>query len=1447
MEVVVVVQLKEIDEQFVELRYRVVGSVEYKSRNLPSAEIAELHDLIDSPLETLRERDFDSDRYNLPKLGRQLFDWLDGSQRWLSESIDRHSQGLIIAIDAQARLGGLPWEILSDDKGFLVTRSIVPIRVVGGFAGGEIVNRIADRELRALFMATDPIDVYPKLNFEREERAILQATRELPMELRVEESGCLEELKGFWGRFRGKFDVFHLNGHADIKNGVPYFITEDLEGRRVESRLEDLVEVFKLHYPPLTFLSGCRTGESTDRGATSSLAANLVAMGAPAVLGWGRPVGDDNAIDAAMLLYKALAQGKTLAEALALTYGGLIRQNVPDWCLLRLYARFGAWDALVFSPGDGMWAPFEEASTDFLDAQGLVKVAGRDGFVGRRRYLQRGLRALKPSSSNLGIWLHGIGGVGKSTIAARLLDRLQASYERLVIVGVFDEDRLKNLLSRQCMNPTGHQILQGDLPLAQKLARFLKHGLNEPSQRFIFVLDDFEQNLEPNGAGEQVLKAAVVHPLMALLEGMSLSKLPHRVMITCRYTVRLEPKYQRRIQQFPVQRMDKADEEKLFDRLESFAPRSGVDADVRSQARAIADGYPRLLEWLDRVLADPSIDPGAILTAMKDKQAEFLENILAAKLLEQQQRGLQKMLERGTLFDLPVPLGVLKSICGEFEAELERHVARSLALGLLETGLTDGLVRVPKVLNLTLKQKDKQKLAALAVGALYDVWIETAPTPTEEQQVEIHRLAMLGGDGKIAVEMAQILSNSWINVGRYYAALTLCADTLALQKDGTVIDNLAQIYESQGQFRQALERFQESIDIYNEINNPHGVAASLHQKSRIHRSLGEFTQALKCSEESLDIYREISLRERTIGNRKGEADSLHQQSRIHRSLGEFIQSLSLSQQSSNIYLEIGDRQGEADSLHQQSRIRRNLGEFEIALQRSQESLSIYRDIGNRKGEANSLHQQSRIHQDLGNLQQALSLSQQSIEIQRSIGYRQGEAASLQVLSIVKYSLGNLQQALHDCTRSIEIYEQIDNPHGVAASKLQKSRICRNFGDLKAALKLAKESISIDKEIGHRQGEADSIHQLSRIYHNLGKLKESLECAKQSNFISIEITYRQGIAHSLHQLSRIYQDLGNLQAALKFAQQSVEINKEISNRQGEATSLHQLSRIYQDLGNLKQALSYSNESKDIYTKIGNRQGEAASLHVMSKIHQKLGDLDQALAFSEQSIDIKIKIGNRQEIASSLDRLSKIHQNLGDLDKALKFSQDSKDIFTEIGNPKGEADSWEQMASIASQQEEPDRAREHYLKASAIRGKFGYYGGLIKTLCNLGFNDKYNPLKYFAQALWLTLRLSTNQKEAINLIQNICAIIPSGDPLKALLGATARLLCDTPSHPEFPQLTERSRKMLEDAASQQGIDTSEERETWFVANRLGDADDVLAATSELLESMVGDGWLFDRSGL
>lgn len=72
------------------------------------------------------------------------------------------------------------------------------------------------------------------------------------------------------------------------------------------------------------------------------------------------------------------------------------------------------------------------------------------------------------------------------------------------------------------------------LPLMQRLTKFLQQGLNQPEQRFVFALDDFEANLELRADGVQVLKTGAIEVLMALLKANANSKLPHRLIITCR-------------------------------------------------------------------------------------------------------------------------------------------------------------------------------------------------------------------------------------------------------------------------------------------------------------------------------------------------------------------------------------------------------------------------------------------------------------------------------------------------------------------------------------------------------------------------------------------------------------------------------------------------------------------------------------------------------------------------------------------------------------------------------------------------------------------------------------------------------------------------------------------------------------------------------------------------
>jgi tetratricopeptide (TPR) repeat protein len=418
--------------------------------------------------------------------------------------------------------------------------------------------------------------------------------------------------------------------------------------------------------------------------------------------------------------------------------------------------------------------------------------------------------------------------------------------------------------------------------------------------------------------------------------------------------------------------------------------------------------------------------------------------------------------------------------------------------------------------------------------------------------------------------------------------------------------------------------------------------------------------------------------------------------------------------------------------------------------------------------------------------------------------------------------------------------------------IDRARLLNQLGDAYASIYKNDEAeasyrsaLAIYDNFPNSLDRAKTLDGLAKLYNLQGKFAEALNLWQQALAIQQELNDRRGEAASLHESSIIYETLGDLNQALQLSQESIEIEREIGNRQGEAASLHLSSIIYQKLGDLDQALQLSHDSIEIQREIGNRQGEAASLHVLSMIYKSLGDLNQALKLSHDSIEIQREIGNRQGEAASLHQLSIIYEGLGDLNQALKLSHDSIEIQREIGNRQGEAASLAMMASIAYKQGDAAQEEDYYLQAAAIRGSIGDYGGLVITLRNLGTNDEPDAIGYLAQSLWLTLKCSTNLESAINLIVAIYNKVPSGDILESLLGATACHLCQTRSHPELEQLIEHSDKMIIHAAGQQGIETQADYDNWKSTNRLDDPDYFVPELLTRLESIVGDGWLFDKS--
>ncbi|MEH2393784.1 MAG: tetratricopeptide repeat protein, partial [Nostoc sp.] len=981
------IQLRESTQETVELRYWLPQIKHYESRRLKLVEIANFL--------KQGERDYYKLLPNLAGIGQQLFFWLDGDGRWLSRGIANcRGEGLVIAIDTDQKLAYLPWEVLHDGEDFLVKRVnpvVLPLRWIEKETEGFSVEA---RQLRVLFMATDPEDVEPKLEFEQEEARILADTRDFAVDLRVEESGCVSELGKVWSRYFNDFDVFHLTGHASIKDEAPYtpyFITETEIGERHETTAAELAEIFRFRFPKLVFLSGCRTGQAPDKGAVPSMAEALIAQGARAVLSWGRPVEDRTATAAAAHLYGKLAAGYQLAQALASTYQQLFKQKVRDWHLLRLYIQGECPGALVEVLGDVPPSAPEPAYEQFLDPDTQqVRVAKPSEFVGRRRTLQRCLKAIRTS---LGLLIHGLGGVGKSTVTARLLERM-VGYHRLVNFRQLDEDKLLKILAEQCTSERGHEILNGKLQLMQRLTKFFTEGLNTKEQRFVFVLDDFEANLELRN-GVYVLQPQVVDVLLALLKAMQNSQLPHKVIITCRYNFTLS-ELNHRLYREPLGALGGADLIKKYNRLDSFNGSWQFQPDLPERAKKAADGNPRLLEWLDKILQNSPKSPEAergvemILQKMADKEKEFREDILAQVLLKQQTPALRQILGKLLVYELPVPQAAIDPICEDI-SNWESHIQRAEILGLLEVTLTNNgerLYRVPRILSPLLEFSENPKgeeLYKQAAQILYRLWWEEE-TAKETQELEIHRLALLGKDGEIAGKIASSLAGHLQSQSRFREAIHLCQSTLEITINHSALRKIAYCEHQMGEVDRALNYYQQALNLCPAEDEAE-LASIYHCLGILKANKGNVDEAIALYNQSLEINEHI-------GNVQGKAATLNQLGIVYANKGNMDEAIALYNQSLEINEHIGNVQGKAGTLNQLGRIHANKGDVDEAIALYNQSLEINEHIGNVQGKAGTLYHLGNIYANKGNVDEAIALYNQSLEINEHIGNVQGKAGTL---------------------------------------------------------------------------------------------------------------------------------------------------------------------------------------------------------------------------------------------------------------------------------------------------------------------------------------------------------------------------------------------------------------------------------------------------------------------
>lgn len=215
---------------------------------------------------------------------------------------------------------------------------------------------------------------------------------------------------------------------------------------------------------------------------------------------------------------------------------------------------------------------------------------------------------------------------------------------------------------------------------------------------------------------------------------------------------------------------------------------------------------------------------------------------------------------------------------------------------------------------------------------------------------------------------------------------------------------LGALTTAQGDFEVAQHYLQASLDLYEELGDQYGIAASLNALAIAARDRGDYGLSQSYFERSLACWR-------LLPDRLAIARCLHNLANVVRVRGDFARAQYASKEATSLFEDLGDRSGAAWAINQQGDIERERGELADARRLYEEALARFRRNGDVWGSARSLTDLGFMDCELGSFAAAREAYREALSMFRSLGHRRGIARVFEGFACLALSRGEAARAL----------------------------------------------------------------------------------------------------------------------------------------------------------------------------------------------------------------------------------------------------------------------------------------------------------------------------------------------------------------------------------------------------------------------------------------------------
>ncbi|GHG54334.1 tetratricopeptide repeat protein [Streptomyces griseocarneus] len=1161
--------------------------------------------------------------------------------------------------------------------------------------------------------------------------------------------------------------ILHVSCHA--RPGALLLETDTGDEDPVDAA-RFLAEVLPPGRPvPLIVLAGCSTARD-EHGGRPGLARSLLEHGAPAVLAMNGAVSDDYATDLCARLYEGLARDR---ESDLLTVFSRVRRAMedaprplPEWATPVLF---------LGDPGLRLTGPDDagtdananaNADADATDRSGRPPATatvrdrvtrGPGDFIGRRRTLRR-LSRVAPR-----MLLHGIGGIGKTSLAAELARRYETAGGLVVTVSgetgaeaVLEELRRRLVAHCAARNITGtHPLRQLVLVLTEQTRDWRERlvPVGDASLPVLLVLDNAEDNLDTDNldTGFHSADEDLADFLAAWAERQAL-------IITSRFPFDVPG-----LESHHLGPLSWQETRKLMWRL------PGIDRLTPQEKRQVwtrLGGHPRSLEYLDALLRDgvgrfddvtarlraataertggsvATVEtgaPGRLGDVLAETGALIAEDVLLPQLLARLDTVplAGELLLGASVYRLPVDTaGLAWQAAPVAEREqpppapegMEHAMGRLLHLGLLAPADSGYLVHRWTAESLA-RRAGRSRLTAVHRRA-GDYWgwrgrATSEPVEYIQQVIEARYHHLAGGRMDEALECTRLACRELEAAGQWSREERLRREALTMVPRGSLqaaefTADLAGLKKRRGDYAQAEALYRKALATFRSLESDEHVAAALH-------NLG------------------------IIADHRGQAADAERL---------FKQSLSLKER-------IGDRWAMSFAYHELAGLALDRGDDRAAEKLYLDALAMAEEAGDLEGVSASHHQIALLAlraKDYAKAEQCVNLA---LDGYTRLNDRIRIGSGRILLSRIAAAVFNHETAQLHIRAALEVFEDIGSNRHIAECCLQLGEISRDLGDLAWAETCFARARTLFTALGERVFLAKANDMLGAVRTVLGRVAEAVPCTLEAwlgktvrsgctDWLAIQCMAlgTQAFGDVLGQ----HMDPGQAVDVLELTQSYVRLTRsrvpDGPTPLGSAYILRAIDSFKDgDYGTARMCLV---RALPICEAAGYRRGVAKCHEDLGLVGLETWHLDEAETRYLAALEIYERMRDDTNVAIVRHQLGRVHESRHDYAEAEKHLRASIAIKKRLGNPSGVSNSTFHLGTIAQRRGDYALAERCYLESLAIDEQQRDWKGIALDYAEIGNLRAEQGLSDLAVPLMVEA-LSINERiTSDNAIRNIRAL-------------------------------------------------------------------------------------------